>query len=208
MLNGRNPTITQIKMTISKNRLEAFSDGVLAIIITIMVLEIKIPHDSDWSALRSLVPVLISYLMSFLFVGIYWGNHHHLIYSLKTVTSGIIWANLNLLFWLSLIPVATGWMGENHFASNTVLVYATLLLICGVAFTILQKVVEKNANDLAALEMAFKGLYRKGIISVVGYVLAIVFAYINPVISGILLFSMAIMWIVPDRNMEKALKGQ
>ena len=195
-------------MTISKNRLEAFSDGVLAIIITIMVLEIKIPHTSDWPALHELVPVILSYLMSFLYIGIYWGNHHHLIFSLKTVTSGVIWANLNLLFWLSLIPVATGWMGENNFASNTVIVYAILLLISGVAFTILQKVVEKNATNLAALEIAFKGLYRKGIISVIGYALAIGFAYVNPVISGIFLFSMAIMWIVPDKKMEKALKNE
>ncbi|SFD63240.1 Uncharacterized membrane protein [Chitinophaga sp. CF118] len=194
-------------MAINKNRLEAFSDGVLAIIITIMVLEIKIPHNSEWSALQSLIPFLISYLMSFLFIGIYWGNHHHLIYSLKTVTSGIIWANLNLLFWLSLIPIATGWMGENNFASNTILVYAILLLISGIAFVILQKAVEKNTHDLAAFKIAFKNLNRKGLVSIVGYSLAVIFAYISPLVSGILLFVMAIMWIVPDKSIEKALKS-
>ena len=195
-------------MTINKNRLEAFSDGVLAIIITIMVLEIKPPHSSEWSELQSLIPILISYLLSFLFIGIYWGNHHHLLYSLKTVTSGIIWANLNLLFWLSLIPIATGWMGENHFASNTVLVYAILLLICGIAFTILQKVVEKNTHDLALLKIALKNQNKKAIVSIIGYSLAIVFAYINPVISGILFFAISIMWIIPDKNIEKALKKE
>jgi uncharacterized membrane protein len=193
-------------MAIHKNRLEAFSDGVLAIIITIMVLEIKIPHTAEWSALQSLVPVLISYLISFLFIGIYWGNHHHLIYSLKTVTSGIMWANLNLLFWLSLIPVATGWMGENGFAPHTVLVYSILLLLCGIAFTILQKIVEKNMHDQASFKTAFKNLNKKGFISILGYALATIFAYINPIISGILLFSTAIIWIVPDKNIEKALK--
>lgn len=192
-------------MPINKNRLEAFSDGVLAIIITIMVLEIKIPHTTAWSALQSLVPVLISYLISFLFIGIYWGNHHHLIYSLRTVTSGIMWANLNLLFWLSLIPVATGWMGENGFAAHTVLVYSILLLICGIAFTILQKFVEKNTQDRALFKTAFKNLYKKGFLSIIGYAFATIFAYINPIISGILLFSTAIMWIVPDKNIEKAL---
>ncbi|MEO6038508.1 MAG: TMEM175 family protein, partial [Saprospiraceae bacterium] len=107
-----------------KNRLEAFSDGVLAIIITIMVLEIKIPHSSQWIDLEGLLPVFLSYLLSFVFVGIYWGNHHHLLHIVNRVSAGIIWANLNLLFWLSLIPFATGWMGENHFAQNTVIVYA------------------------------------------------------------------------------------
>jgi len=194
-------------MSINKNRLEAFSDGVLAIIITIMVLEIKIPHSAEWSALQSLIPVLVSYLISFLFIGIYWGNHHHLIYSLRTVTSGIMWANLNLLFWLSLIPVATGWMGENGFAAHTVLVYSILLLICGIAFNILQKFVEKNTHDLALFKVAFKNLYKKGFISIIGYTAATIFAYINPIISGILLFLTAIIWIVPDKNIEKALKN-
>ncbi len=192
----------------NKNRLEAFSDGVLAIIITIMVLEIKIPHSSDWVELKLLLPVFFSYLMSFIFVGIYWGNHHHLLHSLKSVSSGIIWSNLNLLFWLSLIPFATGWMGENHFAPNTVLVYGVLLLLSGASFTILQKAVEKHLQDSEALKKAFQVVTKKGILSIVGYSSAIALAYVNPIISGILFFAIAIMWLVPDKNIEKALKKE
>ena len=139
----------------NKSRLEAFSDGVLAIIITIMVLEIKVPHSSEWAGLKSLIPVFVSYLLSFINIGIYWGNHHHLLHSAKQISSGIIWANLNLLFWLSLVPFATGWMGENSFTPNTVALYGMLLLICGIAYTILQKAVEKNARNVEALKEAF-----------------------------------------------------
>ena len=121
-----------------KSRLEAFSDGVIAIIITIMVLEIKTPHDTSWSALLQQLPVFFSYLLSFVYIGIYWGNHHHLISAVDHVNASIIWSNINLLFWLSLIPFATGWMGENHFAQNTVVFYTALLEICGISFTILQ----------------------------------------------------------------------
>jgi uncharacterized membrane protein len=142
----------------NKTRLEAFSDGVLAIIITIMVLEIKIPKSSNWSELQALIPVFISYLMSFMYIGIYWGNHHHLLHSLKAISSGIIWSNLNLLFWLSLLPFATGWMGENHFEPNTVLVYGIILLMCAISFGILQKMVERNIHDLVALKKAFISL--------------------------------------------------
>src|SRR5208337_1334145 len=163
----------------NKNRLEAFSDGVLAIIITIMILEIQIPTGSDWVTLKPIIPVMISYVLSFLFIGIYWGNHHHLLHSLKTVTSGIIWANLNLLFWLSLIPISTGWMGKNHFAPHTVFVYGILLLLCGVAFTILQKFVEKSILDSLALKKAFKNLNKKAYFSILGYTIAIIFAYVN-----------------------------
>ena len=192
----------------NKNRLEAFSDGVLAIIITIMVLEIKVPHGSEWTELKPLIPVLISYVLSFVFVGIYWGNHHHLLHSVKQVTSGIIWANLNLLFWLSLIPFATGWMGENHFAANTVSVYGILLLICGIAFTILQKAVEKNAHDLEALQKAFTNLNKKGIASIIGYLLAISLAYVNPVYSEILFLIISIIWLIPDQHIEEAVKEE
>ena len=121
-----------------KTRLEAFSDGVLAIIITIMVLELKVPHSAEWKDLVELYPVFFSYIISFIYVGIYWGNHHHLLHTIKHVSSGIIWANLNLLFWLSLIPFATSWMGENNFGQNPVIVYAILLLLCGISYTILQ----------------------------------------------------------------------
>jgi len=192
----------------NKTRLEAFSDGVLAIIITIMVLEIKVPHGSTWELLRERWPVFISYFMSFLFVGIYWGNHHHLLHSVRRVTSGIIWANLNLLFWLSLIPFATGWMGENDFASNPVALYGGLLLCCGLAFTILQKTVEKNAHDLAALKRAFINLEKKGMVSVVGYLLSLPLAYVNPVYSGAIFIAISILWLVPDRSIERALRAE
>ena len=191
-----------------KTRLEAFSDGVLAIIITIMILEIRIPHSADWAELLHIVPVLLSYFLSFLFIGIYWANHHHLLHSVKQVTVGIIWANFNLLFWLSLIPIATGWMGENHFAENTVVVYSVLLLLSGIAFYILQGRIERNSHDIEALKEALSMQNRKGIVSMMIYAASIPLAFINPMISGILFFLVAVMWIIPDRNIEKALKGE
>jgi uncharacterized membrane protein len=190
----------------NKTRLEAFSDGVLAIIITIMVLEIKVPHAATWAELATLLPTFISYLMSFVFVGIYWGNHHHLLHSLKSVSSAVIWANINLLFWLSLIPFSTGWMGENDFAPNTILLYGVLLLLSGISFTILQKTVEKKTHDLAALKDAFRNLNKKGIASTMSYAAAIPLAYIHPGISGVIFFAVAVMWLVPDKNIERALK--
>ena len=192
----------------NKNRLEAFSDGVLAIIITIMVLEIKVPHGATWTELKPMIPVLISYLLSFLYIGIYWGNHHHLLHSLKNVSSGVIWSNMNLLFWLSLIPFATGWMGENDFAPNTVFLYAIMLLLSGISFTILQKAVEKNAHNVAALKQAFKNMKKKEIASTIAYTASIPLAYLSPIISGIIFFLVAIMWIVPDKNIEKALREE
>lgn len=192
----------------NKTRLEAFSDGVLAIIITIMVLEIKVPHGSEWSNLVPLIPVFFSYVLSFLFIGIYWGNHHHLLHSVKQVTSGILLANLNLLFWLSLIPFATGWMGENHFQPNTVLVYGILLLLSGLAFTILQKQVEKHIKDAEALKKAFENLNTKSYISIAGYTLAILLSYLGPFFAAILFFCVTIMWLIPDKNLEKALRSE
>ncbi|MEI6061884.1 MAG: TMEM175 family protein [Bacteroidota bacterium] len=192
----------------NKNRLEAFSDGVLAIIITIMVLEIKVPGGTDWAELRHLVPVFISYLFSFLYIGIYWGNHHHLLHSVKQVSSGIILSNLNLLFWLSLIPFATGWMGENHFATNTVAAYGAVLLISGLAFFILLKAVERNSHDIEALREAFIILNRKGIASTIGYFASVPLAYVNPMISAIIFTFISVMWLIPDKNIEKALKGE
>lgn len=192
----------------NKNRLEAFSDGVLAIIITIMVLEFKVPHGSDWKDLKELIPVFISYGLSFSYIGIYWGNHHHLLHSVKEVTSTMILANLNLLFWLSLVPFATGWMGENHFETNTVAMYGVILLLCGAAYYILQKVIEKNAKDNEALKKAFKTSYKKGNISLVMYISSIPLAYVHPYISyGIFIVS-SIMWLIPDKNIEKALKAE
>ncbi len=192
----------------NKSRLEAFSDGVLAIIITIMVLEINIPQSSEWSELKHLVPAFISYLFSFIYIGIYWGNHHHLLHSVKQVTSGIMLANLNLLFWLSLIPFATGWMGENHFAKNTVAVYGAILLVSGLAFYVLLKVVERNSHDLQALREAFVILNRKGITSTIGYFISIPLAFVHPVISAVIFSVISVIWLIPDKNIERALKGE
>ena len=143
------------------NRLEALSDGVFAIIITIMVLEIKMPHSSNWLDLKPLFPVFLSYLLSFIYVGIYWGNHHHLLQSVKQVSSNMIWANLSLLFCLSLIPAATAWMGDNDFAVNPLALYGIVLLFCGFTYTILQKIVETNSHDIEALKSAFKNSNKK-----------------------------------------------
>ncbi len=192
----------------NKTRLEAFSDGVFAIIITIMVLEIKVPHGTEWSALQPLIPVLISYILSFIYVGIYWGNHHHMLHAVKKVTPGIIWGNMFLLFSLSLIPFATAWMGENHFAQNTVIVYAVLLLLAGVSFTTLQVAIEKSNPFTPALKTAFSKMRKKGYVSVISYSSAIALAYVNSAISGALFVFVAIVWLIPDRNIEQALKDQ
>ncbi|NDC41577.1 MAG: DUF1211 domain-containing protein, partial [Chitinophagia bacterium] len=160
----------------NKTRLEAFSDGVFAIIITIMVLEIKIPHGTLWADLCPLIPALFSYAMSFIYVGIYWGNHHHMVHAVKKVTPGIMWANMSLLFVLSLIPFATGWMGENHFAANTLILYATLLLLAGFTYTLLQLSIEHTHTFTSELQRAFSKMRTKGIISLVAYLLAIVLA--------------------------------
>lgn len=192
----------------NKNRLEAFSDGVLAIIITIMVLEFKIPHGSDWKNLLELLPIFISYGLSFSYVGIYWGNHHHLLHSVKNVTSGMMLANLNLLFWLSLIPFSTGWMGENHFETNTVALYGAVLLLCGGAFYILQYIVQKNSHDIDALRIAFKMSSRKGIISLVAYIASIPLAFVHEYISFGIFILTSIMWLIPDKNIENALKNK
>ncbi len=190
----------------NKSRLEAFSDGVIAIIITIMVLEIKTPHDTSWHALLDQLPVFSSYLLSFVFVGIYWGNHHHLLGAASHVNAAIIWSNLNLLFWLSLIPFATGWMGENHFAQNTVILYASLLLICGLSFTILQTCIERITRNNPKLVEAFACTKRKGIFSVVCYGLAIALAYVNTLFSAILFCIVSVRWLIPDKSIEEALR--
>jgi uncharacterized membrane protein len=186
-------------------RLEAFSDGVLAIIITIMMLEIKVPHGTDWESLVPLMPVFLSYVLSFIFIGIYWGNHHHLLHTIKHVSWRIIWANLHLLFWLSLIPFATGWMGENHFAKNTVIVYAIVLVFCAISFTILQLIIQKEHPKSPQLEEAFRKLKIKGSLSLFGYLVSIPLAYVDTTISGLIFLAVAIVWLVPDRNIEKAI---
>lgn len=192
----------------NKNRLEAFSDGVIAIIITIMVLEIKIPHSASWEDLHSLLPVFLSYALSFLFLGNYWGNHHHLMHTVKKVSAGIMWSNMNLLFWLSLIPFATGWMGENHFAQNTIIVYAVLQGMCAISYRILQKAIESGHKIDPLMAMVYRGQARKGLITLVLYSLSIVFAFFAPLISGVLFFVVATMWIIPDKNIERALSGK
>lgn len=192
----------------NKTRLEAFSDGVIAIIITIMVLEIKVPHHSDWESLRPLAPVFVSYVLSFIFVGIYWGNHHNMLHATKQVTSGILWANLHLLFWLSLVPLATEWMGENHMAPNPVVVYAVLLFLCGVAYTILQISIAKTNQFSDEMLDAFKKMKWKGIFALVCYGLSIPLAYIHTGISAALFILVAIVWLIPDRNVERALKSE
>lgn len=187
------------------SRLEAFSDGVLAIIITIMVLEIKVPHDTSWNAIAKLFPIFNSYLLSFIFVGIYWGNHHHLLHTIKHISWKIIWANLHLLFWLSLIPFATGWMGENHFEKNTVVVYGATLLCCAIAFTILQLIIQSEHPKDSQIGAALKKLHVKGYVSLALYIGAIVSAYVNTSISMAMFVIVAIIWLIPDRNIEKAI---
>lgn len=189
----------------TKTRLEAFSDGVLAIIITIMVLEIKVPHGTDWNELIKLLPVFFSYVISFLLVGIYWGNHHHLLHTLKHINSAIILSNLNLLFWLSLVPFATGWMGENHFAPNTIIVYSVLLICCGLSYGILQNIIIKSGLAQSEFTDALKKQNMKVLISFAADLIAIPLAYVNPVFSGILLALQSLIWLIPDKNIEKTL---
>jgi uncharacterized membrane protein len=189
-----------------KNRLEAFSDGVLAIIITIMVLELKVPHGAGWSDLLALWPVFISYVLSFLYIGIYWGNHHHLMHTARRVNSGILLTNLHLLFWLSLIPFTTAWMGENHFESNPVALYAVNLTAAGIAYFILQKSIERHHAKDDQLKSAFQRHAKKGIVSQIAYAAAIPLAYVHPMISGIIFLLIAILWIVPAKEIEEAIK--
>jgi uncharacterized membrane protein len=188
-----------------KNRLEAFSDGVLAIIITIMVLEIKVPHSTDWSELIRLWPVFFSYLLSFVYVGIYWGNHHHLLQAVKRVNAGIIWANMALLFSLSLLPFATGWMGQNHFETNTVVFYGISLELNALAFYWLQSSILKSQEHDEKLRQALKKSRVKGFMSQICYIAAIPIAFWLPAISFLLFFAVAVIWIVPERGIEQAI---
>jgi uncharacterized membrane protein len=191
----------------TKTRLEAFSDAVIAIIITIMVLELKVPHgDVSFNALLNLWPVFLSYAVSFLMLGIYWGNHHHLVHTIKEVRGGILWANLHLLFWLSLLPFATAWMGENHFAKNTVATYALLSDICGVAYYILLMVIKDCNRDNTALLEVLRKQSRKGTLSCIIYTVAFGVAFYNAAIAGALIILVGLMWLIPDRNIERSLK--
>jgi len=185
-------------------RLEAFSDGVLAIIITIMVLEMKVPHGAELAALKPLIPHFFSYVLSFIYVGIYWNNHHHLLKVTKHVSAGIMWSNLNLLFWLSLIPFTTGWLGANHGGKIPTSLYAGILFVCGISYLILQNQVVRHSRDRNQI-MADLQKSKKGLISMISYALAVLFAYFNPVISDILIVSVALIWFVPDKRIEKFL---
>jgi len=189
---------------VGKNRLEAFSDGVIAIIITIMVLEMKVPHGNDLAALRPLIPVFVSYVLSFAYVGIYWNNHHHMLHAAAQVNGAILWANLHLLFWLSLIPFVTGWMGENHFAALPVALYGVVLLMAGAAYTILANALIWRHGPESTLARAL-GRDFKGKVSLVAYVLAIPLAFVNNWIAMAVYFAVAAMWLIPDRRIETAL---
>jgi uncharacterized membrane protein len=187
-----------------KNRLEAFSDGVIAIIITIMVLELKVPHAAELADLKELLPVFLSYVLSFIYVGIYWNNHHHLFQSTKKVAGGILWANLHLLFWLSLFPFTTAWIGENHLAPTPVAVYGFVLLMAALAFYILQRTIIAQQGSGSLLAAAI-GKDWKGKLSPACYLAAIPLAFVSPwTASGLYVF-VAFMWLVPDRRIERVL---
>ena len=190
----------------TKTRLETFSDGVLAIIVTIMVLEIKVPHEATLGALLRLWPVFMSYLMSFVFICIYWGNHHHLLHTVHQVNSKMIWSNMHLLFWLSLVPFTTGWMGANHFQELPVAVYGVNLLFCAIAYYILQKTIMAHHTFPENLAEAMKKQEKKGIVSLILYIAVIPSAFISPLVSEIIIVTVAIMWVIPDKNIERALK--
>jgi uncharacterized membrane protein len=188
----------------TKNRLEAFSDGVLAIIITIMVLELKVPHDPSLKALLPILPVFLSYILSFIYIGIYWNNHHHLLHTVSKISGGILWANLNLLFWLSLLPFVTGWMGENHFALVPTAFYGLILLMAAVAYYVLQLTIINQQGDNSILAKAL-GTDLKGKLSIVIYLISISLVFINPVISQGLYALVAFLWVIPDKRIERVL---
>ena len=188
-----------------KTRLEAFSDGVLAIIITIMVLELKVPHGTDWAVLQRLWPVLVSYLLSFVYVGIYWNNHHHMLHATRQVRGVVLWANLHLLFWLSLVPFATGWMGENHFAPLPTALYGFVLLMSALAYWLLQCALRRQPeNQLLSTAL---GRDLKGKLSLVLYVVGMVLALWQPALAWALYALVALMWLVPDRRIERLLQA-
>jgi uncharacterized membrane protein len=189
-----------------KGRLEAFSDGVLAIIITIMVLEMKVPHGADLGSLVPLWPVFLSYLLSFVYIGIYWNNHHHMMHTVHTVSGGVLWANLHLLLWLSFMPFTTGWMGENHFARWPAVLYGVSLLGCAIAYYVLQTVLVRHHGPDSVIAKAV-GHDFKGKVSPVFYIIGIAAAFFEqPRIALTLFVLVALMWLVPDRRMERALK--
>lgn len=188
-----------------RGRLEAFSDGVPAIIITIMVLELKIPHGHDWAALRPLIPVGLSYVLSFIYVGIYWNNHHHLMHTVEHVDGRILWANLHLLFWLSLIPVTTAWLGESHFAQAPAILYGLVLCACGAAYTILTWTITAAHGPNSHLKRAV-GSDVKGQASVVLYILGIAVAFWQPLLAALIYAGVACVWLIPDRRIAREIE--
>jgi len=188
----------------TKSRLEAFSDGVIAILITIMVLELHVPEGTDLAALVPLIPVFLSYILSFVFLGIYWNNHHHLFQVVKRVNGAVLWANLHLLFWLSLIPFVTGWMGENEFAAWPVALYGIVLWLAGLAYYILTQALIRHHDQDSILATALKWNFKE-IVSLVVYAVAIPFAFVNSWISGGLYALVAILWLIPDSRIERTL---
>ena len=188
----------------SKGRLEAFSDGVIAVLITIMVLEMKAPEGATWGALRHVVPVFLTYVLSFVFLGIYWNNHHHLLQACHTINGKVLWANLHLLFWLSLVPFVTAWMGENHYAQVPTAVYGVVLLLCAIAYLILQTTLVAHHGPDSRLAGAL-GDDWKGKLSALMYVVAIILAFVNKWISVALYVLVALIWLIPDRRIESRL---
>jgi uncharacterized membrane protein len=186
-----------------KGRLEAFSDGVLAVIITIMVLELKVPHGSNLAALHSEIPVFLDYVLSFVFVGIYWNNHHHMLHAVHRVNGRILWANLHLLFWLSIVPFVTAWMGENYLAAVPVALYGSVLFMAGLAFTILCRALIAYEGKDSVLAIAL-GKDRKGRASLIIYAVAVPLSFVNSWLSIVLYVFVAVMWFIPDRRIERA----
>jgi uncharacterized membrane protein len=190
-----------------KGRLEAFSDAVIAIIMTIMVLELKVPHEANWAALRPLAPVFFSYAISFLMIGIYWNNHHHLLQATQYVNGRVLWANLHLLFWMSLIPFVTGWTGENNFAALPVACYGAVLLFSGIAYFVLTKTLVSHQGQDSALALAM-GKDFKGKISLLIYAVGIGVAFVQPWAAFMLYILVAIIWLIPDRRIERIIDSQ
>ncbi|HVW97247.1 MAG TPA: TMEM175 family protein [Mucilaginibacter sp.] len=190
-----------------KGRLEAFSDGVIAIIITIMVLELKLPKDADIESLHELIPVFLSYVLSFIYVGIYWNNHHHMLQTVESVNGAVLWANMHLLFWLSLVPFVTAWMGENHFAHWPVTCYGVVLIMNAIAYTILQLTLIRHLGRDSLLARAM-GEDWKGKISIGIYATAIAVSFLNPIMSFAMYIVVACIWFIPDKRIEKKLVGE
>jgi uncharacterized membrane protein len=189
---------------VGKSRIEAFSDGVLAIIITIMVLELRVPHEPTLAALGRLWPVITSYVLSFVYIGIYWNNHHHMFHAVKRVDGAVLWANLHLLFWLSLVPFVTAWMGENHFATIPTAAYGVVLLMAGLAYWILQTSLIRHDGNTSLLAVAV-GADFKGKISPALYLIAIPSAFVNRWLAGALYVAVALLWLIPDRRIERVI---